>query len=152
MESRKLYRFLIACTGSLADDSLLVSRWHSVSFKCCARFTQRPFYPVSVFSVTTPVDGAYENVNSYNVTTLGKRYELYVCRLARGCNFTRDNVTNASLSLQTVRTILAVFSGRLSSILPSYKTTKLLYFGHREGETQRKTFMLKRERLLVLAF
>lgn len=72
----------------------------------------RTFYATSSLSCVGILrhdssNGTYENVNSYNVTTLGKRDEL--CRLARGCNFARDNVTNAALSPQKLTPRLGLF-------------------------------------------
>jgi len=80
----------------------------------------RTFYATSFLSCVgilrhDPRDGAHENVNSYNVTMLGKRDEL--CRLARGCNFVRDNVTNTPLSPETDTHLTLVPSGRISSNL-----------------------------------
>lgn len=98
----------------------------------------RTFYATSFLSCVGILrhdsrDGAHENVNSYNVTTLGKRGEL--CRLARGCNFVRDNVTNTPLSPETDTSPPALSWGYGDKLKPNRKSAKLS-----DKETKRFSF------------
>lgn len=93
-------------------DSRYVMR-HFESLKCCARFTQRPFYPASVFSVTTPVT---ERTKMSTVTTWP--------RLASAANYADLRADAISFAIMQRIQLLSLIADGSFTVLLTAKSTR----------------------------